>query len=63
MNEEQLKGKWQQVKGVIQQKWSKLTDDDINFINGKKKELIGKLTERYGIAKEQAEKEIDNLKQ
>lgn len=61
MNDEQFKGKWEQLKGKIQQKWGKLTDDDLTVINGKRKELIGKVTERYGIAKEQAEKDLDSF--
>lgn len=62
MNEAQLKGKWEQVKGKIQQKWGKLTDDDLEFIHGRKRELVGKLMERYGVAKERAERELDDFK-
>lgn len=59
MNSDQLEGKWKQVKGSVKQKWGKLTDDDIDVIAGKKDQLVGKLQERYGIAKEQAEKQAD----
>lgn len=61
MNEEQLKGKWEQVKGKIQQKWGKLTNDDLDVINGNRKELVGKIIERHGLAKEQVEKELDEF--
>jgi len=61
MNEEQLQGKWEQVKGKIQQKWGKLTDNDLQFIHGKKKELVGRIIERQGIVKEQAEKDVDDF--
>lgn len=61
MNEEQLKGKWEQLKGAIQKKWGKLTDDDLHVINGSRKELVGKIIEKHGIAKEQIEKDIDEL--
>lgn len=61
MNEEQLKGRWLQLKGKIQRKWGNLTDDDLAYINGSKKLLIGKVIERQGIAKEIAEKELDEL--
>lgn len=59
MNSDQLEGKWKQVKGSVKQKWGKLTDDDINVIAGKRDQLIGKLQERYGFAREQAEKQAD----
>ncbi|MGH9402922.1 MAG: CsbD family protein [Terriglobia bacterium] len=59
MNSDQLEGKWKQVKGSVKQKWGKLTDDDLNVIAGKRDQLVGKLQERYGIAREQAEKQAD----
>jgi len=61
MNDEQLKGKWQQLKGKIQKKWGKLTNDDLDYIDGSRKELVGKIVERHGIAKEMAEKELDKF--
>lgn len=61
MNYEQFEGKWEQLQGKIQQQWGKLTNDDLHLIKGKRKELIGKITERQGIAKEQAEKEVDDF--
>ncbi len=61
MNDEQLQGKWQQLKGKVQQKWGKLTDDDIQRIDGKRNELVGKIVERHGIKKEIVEKEVDKL--
>ncbi|MGH9356110.1 MAG: CsbD family protein [Terriglobia bacterium] len=59
MNSDQLAGKWKQVKGSAKQQWGKLTDDDIEVIAGRKDELIGKLQERYGIARDVAEKQAD----
>ncbi|MGH9343882.1 MAG: CsbD family protein [Terriglobia bacterium] len=59
MNSDQLEGKWKQVKGSVRQKWGKLTDDDLDVIAGKRDQLVGKLQERYGIAREQAEKQAD----
>jgi uncharacterized protein YjbJ (UPF0337 family) len=58
MNWDQIKGKWKQAKGVAQQKWGKLTNDDLDVIAGKREELVGKVQERYGIAKEQAEDQV-----
>jgi uncharacterized protein YjbJ (UPF0337 family) len=59
MNSDQLEGKWKQLKGSVKQEWGKLTDDDLNYINGKKDILIGKLQERYGYAKEDAQARAD----
>jgi uncharacterized protein YjbJ (UPF0337 family) len=59
MNSDQFEGKWKQLKGSLKQRWGKLTDDDITMLSGKKDEFVGKLQERYGITKEQAEREAD----
>ena len=59
MNWEQVEGKWKQVKGSVREQWGKLTDDDIDRIAGRKDQLVGKIQERYGIAKEEAEKQAD----
>jgi len=59
MNWDQIEGKWTQAKGGVKEKWGKLTDDDVNIIAGKKDKLLGKIQERYGIAKEEAQKQID----
>ena len=60
MNWDQVEGNWMQFKGKVRQQWGKLTDDDIARINGKHDELLGILQQRYGYAKEQAQKEVDN---
>ena len=59
MNWDQFEGKWKQMKGSLKEKWNKLTDDDLDRIAGKREQLIGKIQERYGIAKEAAEKQAD----
>lgn len=59
MNSDQLEGKWKQLKGSVKQQWGKLTDDDIKSIDGKKDILVGKLQERYGYAKEDAQARCD----
>jgi uncharacterized protein YjbJ (UPF0337 family) len=57
MNWDQIKGNWTQVKGRVKEQWGKLTDDDLTTINGQREQLAGKLQERYGMAKEEAEKQ------
>lgn len=59
MNADQLQGKWKQVKGEAKERWGKLTDDDFTVINGKHDQLVGKIQERYGIAKDEARKQVD----
>ena len=59
MNSDQFEGKWKQLKGTVKQRWGKFTDDDITALSGKKDELVGKIQERYGITREQAEREAD----
>jgi uncharacterized protein YjbJ (UPF0337 family) len=58
MNWEQAEGKWKQLKGLAKTKWGKLTDNDLESIAGKSDQLIGRIQERYGIAKEEAEKQV-----
>ncbi len=60
MNWDQVKGNWKQFQGRAQQTWGKLTDDDLQRIEGEQTELVGKIQERYGIAKEEAERQVDN---
>jgi uncharacterized protein YjbJ (UPF0337 family) len=59
MNTDTLKGQWQQVKGNIRKQWGKLTDDDMDQIQGDAEILAGKLQERYGRSKEEVQKELD----
>jgi uncharacterized protein YjbJ (UPF0337 family) len=59
MNWDQIEGNWKQFVGHAKQKWAKLTDSDWNSISGKRDVLVGRLQERYGYAKEEAEREAD----
>jgi uncharacterized protein YjbJ (UPF0337 family) len=61
MNWDQIAGNWKQFKGYVKEKWGKLTDDDLTVIAGKRDQLAGKLQERYGYEKGQAEKELDEF--
>ncbi len=54
-----LEGKWNQFKGNVKQKWGKLTDDELDQIQGKRDKLIGVIQEKYGKNKMEAEKEVD----
>lgn len=61
MNWDQLEGKWKQYQGQAKEKWGKLTDDDLDVIDGRRQQLVGRIQERYGIAKEVAEKQADEF--
>ena len=58
MNPDIIQGKWTQIKGSLRSKWGKLTDDDLDRLDGNRQYLLGKLQERYGWKKDQAEREI-----
>jgi uncharacterized protein YjbJ (UPF0337 family) len=59
MNWEQIKGNWSEFKGEIKERWGRLTDDDLDVIEGRRDQLVGQLQKRYGIAKEEAEQEVE----
>jgi len=63
MNWDQIQGKWTQMKGAVKQQWGKLTDDDLEVIAGSKDKLVGRLQERYGIQKEEAQRQLDRWTQ
>lgn len=58
MNWDQIAGMWKQASGQVKEQWGKLTNDDLDVIAGKRDQLVGKVQERYGIAKEEAEKQV-----
>lgn len=62
MNSDEMRGKWNQLKGSVKQQWAKLTDDDLTAIDGQRDRLIGKIQERYGIAREEAERQLNHWK-
>jgi len=61
MNWDIIEGNWGQAKGKVKEQWGKLTDDDLTQISGKRDQLAGKLQERYGIAKDEVEKQLNEF--
>jgi uncharacterized protein YjbJ (UPF0337 family) len=61
MNWDTLAGKWRELSGTVKSKWGKLTDDDLQMIGGKKDVLVGRLQQRYGFKRDQAEREVDDF--
>jgi len=58
MNEDTLKGQWNQLKGKAREKWGMLTNDDLNVIQGQTEQLVGLIQQRYGIARDEAERQV-----
>ena len=61
MDWNRIEGNWKQFGGSVKEKWGKLTDDDLQFVDGKREQLVGRIQERYGIAKEEAERQVDEF--
>ena len=61
MRNERFEGAWFQVKGKIREFWGELTGDEVDWIAGRRDQLIGKLEERYGMSREEAEKQVDEF--
>jgi len=61
MNDDKIKGQWKQLSGKLKAKWGKLTDDDLKVAEGNSEYLAGKLQERYGIAKDEAKKQVEEF--
>jgi len=59
MNWDQIAGQWKQFSGAVRQEWSKFTDDDLEYIGGTKDKLVGRLQEKYGLAKEEADRRAE----
>jgi uncharacterized protein YjbJ (UPF0337 family) len=60
MNWDQIQGKWKQFTGEVQSNWGTLTNDDLQEVKGDRTKLSGKLQERYGVGKEEADRQIDH---
>jgi uncharacterized protein YjbJ (UPF0337 family) len=58
MNWDRVEGNWEQFKGMVKERWGKLTDDDLDRIAGRRQQLLGRLQESYGIAQDEAERQL-----
>ena len=61
MNDDRMEGNWKQFKGKVKEQWGKLTDDDLDVIAGRRDQLVGKIQERHGIARDEAERQIKDF--
>lgn len=61
MNDDRIKGNWKNFKGKLKEKWGRLTDDELDVAEGKRDQLIGKIQEKYGLTRDEAERQYDEL--
>jgi uncharacterized protein YjbJ (UPF0337 family) len=61
MNWDRVEGSWKQYRGAIKENWGKLTDDHLDMIDGKRQQLVGRIQEHYGIAKDAAEQQVNDF--
>lgn len=61
MNWDTVKGQWKQIRGRVKEQWGKLTDDDLDRIEGKRDQLLGAVQKRYGIARDEAERQVNHF--
>jgi uncharacterized protein YjbJ (UPF0337 family) len=59
MNWDRIAGEWKQLRSRIQAKWAKLTDDDLAAVAARKDAFVGKIQERYGVLRDEAERQVD----
>jgi uncharacterized protein YjbJ (UPF0337 family) len=61
VNTDQMKGNWKQLIGQAKEKWGRLTDDDWQIVQGQRDQLVGRIQERYGIARDEAQRQVDEF--
>jgi uncharacterized protein YjbJ (UPF0337 family) len=61
MNDDRMEGNWKQFKGKVKEQWGRLTDDDLDVIAGQRDQLSGKIQERHGVARDEAERQIKDF--
>jgi uncharacterized protein YjbJ (UPF0337 family) len=62
MNNDRAAGAWHQIKGKVKEQWGKLTDDDLTQLDGKSEQLAGKIQERYGVARDEADRQVKEFR-
>ena len=61
MNHDTIEGSWKQLKGKLKEQWGKLTDDDLDIISGKRDQLLGRIQQRHGLAKADAQAQVETF--
>ena len=58
MNPDRIEGRWKQIKGKVREQWGRLTDDDLDVIAGRRDQLLGRIQQRHGLAKDEAQRQL-----
>jgi uncharacterized protein YjbJ (UPF0337 family) len=58
MNNDRIEGRWKQIKGKVKEQWGKLTDDDLDIIAGRRDQLLGRIQQRHGLARDDADRQV-----
>ena len=58
MNQDRIQGRWKQLKGKVKEQWGRLTDDDLDVIAGRRDQLLGRIQQRHGLAREEADRQV-----
>jgi uncharacterized protein YjbJ (UPF0337 family) len=63
MNQDRIQGRWKQLKGKVKEQWGRLTDDDLDVIAGRRDQLLGRIQQRHGLAKDEADRQVRAFEQ
>lgn len=58
MNQDRIQGRWKQLKGKVKEQWGKLTEDDLDVIAGRRDQLLGRIQQRHGLARDEADRQV-----
>lgn len=58
MNQDRIQGRWKEIKGKVRERWGQLTDDDLDVIAGRRDQLLGRIQQRHGLARDEAERQV-----
>lgn len=58
MNQDRIQGRWKEIKGKVRERWGRLTDDDLDVIAGRRDQLLGRIQQRHGLARDEAERQV-----
>ncbi len=60
MNQDRIQGRWKQLKGKVKEQWGRLTEDDLDVIAGRRDQLLGRIQQRHGLAREEADRQVSD---
>ena len=63
MNQDRIQGRWKQLKGKVKEQWGRLTDDDLDVIAGRRDQLLGRIQQRHGVARDEADRQVRSWEQ